>query len=169
MSAVQELKEMGVQSLRQGSPRGGQGKALQYSCLKNPMDRGAWWATVHRIAKSWTRLKRLRMHTPHKYMMLTVGETVGLGGGIWELRINLFFFVLSLKVFCTSKAAPKFIFKSSSENAHLISDLIHPVPTPACNPLLGFLLLQEFLYANLTLYFSPNGLFNLLERIFNHF
>ena len=35
----------------------------------------------------------------------------------------------------------------------LISDLIHPVPTPTCNPLLGFLLLQEFLYANLTLYF----------------
>ena len=27
---------------------------LQYSCLKNPMDRGVWWATVHRFAKSWT-------------------------------------------------------------------------------------------------------------------
>ena len=32
---------------------------LQYSCLENPMDRGAWWATVHGVAKSWTRLKRL--------------------------------------------------------------------------------------------------------------
>ena len=30
--------------------------SLQY-CLENPMDRGAWWATVHRVAKSWTRLK----------------------------------------------------------------------------------------------------------------
>ena len=29
---------------------------LQYSCLENPMDRGARWATVHRVAKSWTRL-----------------------------------------------------------------------------------------------------------------
>ena len=27
---------------------------LQYSCLENPIDRGAWWATVHRVAKSWT-------------------------------------------------------------------------------------------------------------------
>ena len=27
---------------------------LQYSCLENPMDRGAWWATVHGVAKSWT-------------------------------------------------------------------------------------------------------------------
>ena len=35
---------------------------LQYSCLKNPMDRGAWQATVHRIAKSHTWLKQLSMH-----------------------------------------------------------------------------------------------------------
>ena len=34
----------------------GSGTPLQYSCLKNPMDRGAWWATVHRITKSRTRL-----------------------------------------------------------------------------------------------------------------
>ena len=32
----------------------GHGKPLQYSCLENPMDRGAWRATVHRVAKSWT-------------------------------------------------------------------------------------------------------------------
>ena len=34
----------------------GNGNPLQYSCLENPMDRGAWQATVHRVAKSWTRL-----------------------------------------------------------------------------------------------------------------
>ena len=36
------------------SPGGGNGNLLQYSCLENPMDRGAWQATVHRVAKSWT-------------------------------------------------------------------------------------------------------------------
>ena len=35
---------------------GGNGNPLQYSCLENPMDRGAWWATVHRVAKSQTQL-----------------------------------------------------------------------------------------------------------------
>ena len=35
---------------------GGCGNPLQYSCLENPMDRGAWWAMVHRVAKSWTWL-----------------------------------------------------------------------------------------------------------------
>ena len=34
----------------------GNGNPLQYSCLENPMDRGAWWATVHWVAKSQTRL-----------------------------------------------------------------------------------------------------------------
>ena len=41
------------------SPGGGHRNPLQYSCLENPMDRGAWQATVHRVAKSWTGLKRL--------------------------------------------------------------------------------------------------------------
>ena len=36
--------------------REGDGTPLQYSCLENPMDRGDWWAAVHRVAKSWTRL-----------------------------------------------------------------------------------------------------------------
>ena len=41
----------------------GHGNPFQYSCLENPMDRGAWQAVVHRVAKSQTRLKRLSTHT----------------------------------------------------------------------------------------------------------
>ena len=41
------------------SPEGRRGNPLQYSCLKNPMDRGAWRATVHGVAKSGTRLSDL--------------------------------------------------------------------------------------------------------------
>ena len=40
-------------------PGGGHSKPLQYSCLENTMDRGAWWATVHRVTKSRTQLKWL--------------------------------------------------------------------------------------------------------------
>ena len=47
------------------SPGGGHGNPFQYSCLENPMDRGAWWATVHRVIKSWTRLKQLSMQSTH--------------------------------------------------------------------------------------------------------
>ena len=38
------------------SPREGNGNPLQYSYLKNPMDKGAWWATIHGVSKSWTPL-----------------------------------------------------------------------------------------------------------------
>ena len=37
----------------------GNGNQLQYSCLENPMDRGAWWAAGHRVTQNWTQLKQL--------------------------------------------------------------------------------------------------------------
>ena len=54
---------------------GGNGNPIQYSCLENPMDRGAWWAMVHRIAKSWTQLKQFSTHThpyPHSHMCVYI-------------------------------------------------------------------------------------------------
>ena len=51
------MQETQVQSLgREDSPGGGNGNPLQYSHLGNPTDRGAWWATVHGVVKSWTWL-----------------------------------------------------------------------------------------------------------------
>ena len=41
------------------SPGEGHGNPLQYSCLQNSMDEGAWWATAHRVTKSWAWLTRL--------------------------------------------------------------------------------------------------------------
>ena len=58
------MQEMQVRSGR--SPGGGYGSPFQYSCLENPMDRGAWPATVHRVAQSWTRLKRLSSSSSSK-------------------------------------------------------------------------------------------------------
>ena len=47
-----DIRDMGSIPGWGRSPRGGDGNPLQYSCLENPMDRGAWQATVHRIAES---------------------------------------------------------------------------------------------------------------------
>ena len=44
------------------SPGGGHGNPFQYSCLENPMDRGAWRAIDHWVAKSQTLLKQFSMH-----------------------------------------------------------------------------------------------------------
>ena len=49
-----DITDMGLIPGSGRSPGGGLGKPLQYSCLENPMDRGAWWATVHGVAKSQT-------------------------------------------------------------------------------------------------------------------
>ena len=50
------MLETWVQSLLERSPEAGHGNPLQYSCLENPKDRGAWQATAHAVTKTWTRL-----------------------------------------------------------------------------------------------------------------
>ena len=59
---VGDTGDMGLISGLGRSPGGGHGNPLQYSCLENPMDRGTWWATVHKVAKSWALLEQLSMH-----------------------------------------------------------------------------------------------------------
>ena len=49
-----DIRDMGLIHGSEDSPGGGHGNALQYSCLENPMDRGAWRVTVHGAAKGQT-------------------------------------------------------------------------------------------------------------------
>ena len=56
-ASVGDIRDIGsIPGLRR-TPGGEHRNPLQYSCLENPMERGAWRATVHGVAKSWTRLK----------------------------------------------------------------------------------------------------------------
>ena len=52
-----DIRDVGLIPGLRSPPVGGHDNPLQYSCLENPMDRGTWQATVHRVAKSRTRLK----------------------------------------------------------------------------------------------------------------
>ena len=81
------------------SPGEGHGDLLQYFCLENPMYRGAWWATVCRVAKSWTGLKRrsthscLRVFSPallnvHPQILTTVIQ-VPLSGSSYNIPVML--------------------------------------------------------------------------------
>ena len=57
------------------SPGEGNGNPLQYSCLENPMDRGAWWATVHGVTESQTRLSSCDYYyTVCAWLVPLVGE-----------------------------------------------------------------------------------------------
>jgi len=66
------------------SPERGHCNLLQFSCLENPMDRGAWRATVHGVAQSQTRLKDLSMHAC-KYMLLYLS-----GWYQWDVYLKVF-------------------------------------------------------------------------------
>ena len=66
----------------------GKGTPLQYSCLENPMDGGAWWAAVHGVAKGWTRLNdftfTFHFHAVEKEMA-THSNVIA-----WRIRSSLF-------------------------------------------------------------------------------
>ena len=69
------------------SPGEGNGNPLQYSCPEKPMERGAWWATAHEIAKSQTRLSNTHTRThshshTHSYQVQTSGNR------LWLLKDN---------------------------------------------------------------------------------
>ena len=51
-----DVGDMGSIPTSRRSSGGGNDNPLQYSCLGNSMDRGAWWTTVHRVSKRWTQL-----------------------------------------------------------------------------------------------------------------
>ena len=65
------MRETWVRSLGwEGSPGEGNGNPFQDSCLENPMDGRVWWATVHGVAKSRTRLSDFTSLSPHTYQYL---------------------------------------------------------------------------------------------------
>ena len=78
------------------SPGGVHGNLLQYSCLENPMDRRVWKATVHRVPKSWTWLKRLSTHPgmpiPHFFDYCNFCSNLW----SWEVWASLLFYKIVL-------------------------------------------------------------------------
>ena len=82
------------------SPGGGHGNPLQYTGLKTPMDKGAWWATVHRVTKSQTWLKQLST-AQHSICLMHWGATM-LGTCIFICNCLIFFLDWSLDHYIVS-------------------------------------------------------------------
>ena len=82
------MRETWVQSLGWEDSLGeGNGNPLQYSCLENPMDGGTWWATVHGVAKSWTRLSDFTFTFFH-FLSLSLSRALQMekGGQLLEVE-----------------------------------------------------------------------------------
>ena len=70
-----DIRDTGSTPGSGSSPGERHGNPLQYSCLENPMDRGAWWVTVQRVAKSWTLLKWLSTHNSDWSTSAAIGSS----------------------------------------------------------------------------------------------
>ena len=77
------MQKLGSISGSGRSPEGGHDNLLQCSCLENPMDRGVWWATVHRVAKSqtwWTHGWKLKSWTVGSDCLVQICSSCNSGG-----------------------------------------------------------------------------------------
>ena len=83
---VGDIRDVGSIPGSGRSPRRGHGNPLQPSCLENIMDRGAWWAIVHGVAKSWTRLKQLSTN-----ICVYMCVCVYIYNNYTEIRLSIFF------------------------------------------------------------------------------
>ena len=87
---MQDMQETPVRPRLGRSPEEGNGNPLQYSCLENSMDRGAWWATVHGVAKSQIEL------SPWFTILLGTGPDLALWGHLSPPLLSFFAFNLSI-------------------------------------------------------------------------
>ena len=112
------------------------GNPLQYSCLKNPMDRRAWWAAVHRVAQSQTRLKRLSMHActgegNGNSLQHSCLENPRDGGAWWDAVYGVTQSWTWLSDLAAVTTAPWFMFSLSYMNLLLLQDISLNWATPS--------------------------------------
>ena len=86
------VRDLGLIPALGRSSGAGNGNLLQYSCLGNPTGRGAWWATIHGVAKSWTQLeRRSTLNALHKkFSQSSSSETSERASVSWDTLFSIF-------------------------------------------------------------------------------
>ena len=105
------------------SPGGGHGNPPQYSCLENSMDRGAWWAMVHRVAKSRTHAHRYRCILTHTHTQLALPPA----GPSKRPKPSLSYFLWLRRARPPGKAAPEQSRGFSTRNYPVIKVSAKPI------------------------------------------
>jgi len=151
-----DIRDMGLIPGLGRSSGGGHGNPLQYSCLENAMDRGAWWATVHRVTQSQTWLKHLSTYACTRYRQISVscfaicfefGLLLGWGFLVWVLYVCVCVIVV---YFCVLAYPLYWLFSFLFFWPHSLHDLssptrdIKPVPLTVKVPSPNYWTAQEF-------------------------
>ena len=104
------------------APGGGDGNPLQYSCLENPMGRGAWRATIHRVAKSRTQLKQISTHILNENLVSYSHRDFSGSLPIMTFALQKQILILSIFYFCEAYIASA----SSNFFLHMSLGITHP-------------------------------------------
>ena len=118
-------RDVGLISGSKRSPRGGNDNPLQYSCLGNTMDREAWQAAVHGVAKSRTRLsRRMLMHT-QTHTMLGTGLTLSSCTAIFNGQFPYFGQKMLIKLLLLCTCASQQIKEERVRHTTEVTTILH--------------------------------------------
>ena len=101
-----DIRDRGLIPVSGSSPGRGHGNPLQNSCLEDPMDRGAWWVTVHMVTKSQTWLKWLSTQASDyslfvlKWLRLIHVNSLMVSGSEWFLFLKYAVLLLNIYIVC---------------------------------------------------------------------
>ena len=87
--SARAIGDLGSIPMSGRSPGGGHGSPLQYSCLENTMDRGVWWASVHRVASSLTQMNWLSMRPLRCVLLPLLNSLLAFGTLLRNLKCLL--------------------------------------------------------------------------------
>ena len=113
-----DINDVGLIPEFRQSLGGSHGNPLQYSCLENPMDRGAWWPTVHGITKSQTQLKWLSTQT-----LFAISS-------VSSVYLSLLIFLPIILILACGSSSSAFCIMFSACNLNKQGDNIQPCYTP---------------------------------------
>ena len=130
---------------------GGYSNPLQYSCLENLKDRGVWGATVHGVAKSWTRVKRLSTHTLHSHSTISYHNSASAGRNLICFQKTTSFLNSGPMHILFPLTETLFSLPSNFYLIHLRSSFLIPQPwsrEPYCMLPWDFILLLKYITLN---------------------
>ena len=94
---AEDVTDMGLIPGWGGSPGGGHGDTLQYSHLENPMDRGAWWVTVHEVTRSQTQPSALTCI--HAYLTNVEGKILDVANDMQKCNKKILFLLVNIYIY----------------------------------------------------------------------
>ena len=125
-----DIRDVGSVPRLGRSPEGGHDNSLQYSCVKNSVDRGAWWVLVHGVTKNWTQMRQLSTAQKDVFVSVVINKYSYFPRTWYQADCLVFTCVISFQVLDNTSVQFSCSVVSESLRPHALQHSRLPCPSP---------------------------------------